>query len=125
MDDTKLDRRELFKKGVIYAGGLIGGVALLNPSVSLGESAPAAKKTFKLIDEVKNPTARQFKYTHDATKSPHRKMDYAICGNCQLYRKKGELDGVEVGSCNMIGGGMVKVTGWCSSYVRDAKAFKK
>lgn len=125
MNDSKMDRRELIKKGVTLAGVVIGGGALLNPILALGEATPPPKKVFKLIDEQKNVTAKSLKFTHDGAKNPARKVDYANCGNCQMYRPKGEVDGVEVGSCNMLGGGYVKVTGWCTSWARDPKKLKK
>lgn len=125
MDDFKLDRRKFIEKSLTIAGVAIAGGAILNPILALGETAaPAKKKVFKLIDPVKNLTAKSLKYTHDAAKSADRKNDKANCGNCQMYRAKGEVDGVEVGSCNMIGGGYVKTTGWCTSWVRDPKKLK-
>lgn len=119
-----MNRRKFIGQGISMAGLVMAGTALLKPLLVHAETPPAAKKVFKLIDPVKNVTAKSLKFTHDATKSSGRKVAAAICGNCQMYRPKGEVDGVEVGTCNMLGGGYVSVTGWCTSWARDPKKLK-
>jgi len=66
MEDFNLDRRTFIEKGLTIAGAVITGGAILNPIRALGETAPPAKKVFKLIDPVKNVTAKSLKFTHDA-----------------------------------------------------------
>ncbi|NBX75127.1 MAG: hypothetical protein EBQ92_01050 [Proteobacteria bacterium] len=68
-------------------------------------------------------TAKGLKFMHDGSKTA-RKDPRHNCGTCQMYKKQGEVDGVEVGRCNMIGGGYVKITGWCTSWVRNPQVLK-
>jgi len=125
MSEITATRRELLKKAGAIAGLIVGGRALLGPFEAFAETAAPGKKVFKLIDPVKNVTAKSLKYAHVASEvQEKRRLPTANCGNCQMYRAKGEVDGVEVGSCNMLGGGYVKVTGWCTSWTRDPKKLK-
>lgn len=121
--DRKICRRELIKLGTNLCGIFTASSVFSNVASALGETP--AKKPLKIIDPEKNITAKSLRYTHDGAKNTLRKVDYALCGNCQLYKKKDSVDGVDVGSCQMIPGGYVKASGWCTSYVRDPKAFKK
>lgn len=119
----KTSRRSFVKGAFGMASVLITGISLFSKQV-FGEAATPKPKVLKLMDEEKNKTAKSLKFMHDGSKSPDRKNAAANCGNCQMYRKKGEVEGVEVGQCNMIPGGYVKITGWCTSWARDPKKLK-
>lgn len=124
MNQFEKTSRRSFVKGMLgVASVLVTGVSMLSKQV-FGETAAPQPKALKLIDEQKNTTAKTMKFMHDASKNPARKNEAANCGNCQMYKKQGEVDGVEVGRCNMIPGGYVKVTGWCTTWVRDPKKLK-
>ena len=42
------------------------------------------------------------------------------CSNCMFYKAAGQLDGAEVGSCQVIPTGKVKAAGWCASWSKQA-----
>lgn len=117
MGESKMDRRSLIRRGLLVAGACFVGEGLLRPLSALGEE-------FKLVDEKRNVVAKSLKFTQDASKSTER-TNNATCGNCQFYKKAGEVDGVSVGTCTMISGGYVKATGWCTAWALNPSIFKK
>ena len=89
-------------------------------------SAPAAADAaggLTLVDE-KDPMAVTLKYSHTHATVPAdlkvtkqgTEFDKQSCANCMFYNKAGELNGKEVGKCQMIPNGVVASEGWCSSW---------
>lgn len=125
MDEFDVNRRNLIKQSVVALGTCALGKSLFTPISAWAETAAPAKKVLKLVDEMKNPTAKDLKFHHDAAQSKERTNLKAVCLNCIQYKKMGEVDGVEVGRCNMITLGYVKSTGWCKSWGPNPTVYKK
>ena len=82
-------------------------------------SAPAGG--LKLVADT-DPVAKALGYVHDASTATRIKKGAVEgkdqhCGNCKMYTKQGDLNGKEVGKCQMINGGSVAVGGWCKSWI--------
>jgi len=125
VDEIDVNRRNFIKQGVAALGTVALGKSVLTPLSAWAETSAPPKKVLKLVDEIKNPTAKDLKFVHDATKSKERTNLKALCLNCIQYKKMGEVDGAEVGRCNMITLGYVKSTGWCKSWGPHPKVYKK
>ena len=92
---------------------------LLPSWATLGLASPPPKKKLKLVS-LNDPSAKAFKYFHDAAEVPKALgiKPGTNCKNCIQYRKKGEIDGAEVGQCNIIPAGMVTAKGWCRQWMK-------
>jgi hypothetical protein len=92
------------------------------------DATPAAGgETLTLVSET-DPLATGLNYKHDKANVPanlqQEKTGVAFaqqnCANCMFYKTAGQLDGAEVGSCQVIANGKVKAGGWCSSWAKKA-----
>jgi hypothetical protein len=92
------------------------------------DATPAAGgETLTLVSET-DPLATGLNYKHDKANVPanlqQEKTGVAFaqqnCSNCMFYKTAGQLDGAEVGSCQVITTGKVKAGGWCSSWAKKA-----
>ncbi|MFZ9521661.1 MAG: high-potential iron-sulfur protein [Silvanigrellaceae bacterium] len=87
----------------------------------------AGGETLTLVSET-DPLASGLNYKHDKANVPanlqQEKTGVAFaqqnCANCMFYKTAGQLDGSEVGSCQVIASGKVKAGGWCSSWAKKA-----
>ncbi|NBW81525.1 hypothetical protein EBR21_07205 [bacterium] len=100
------------------------------PASSSGQTAstPAAGgESLTLVSET-DPLATGLNYKHDKANVPanlqQEKTGVAFaqqnCAACMFYKTAGQLDGSEVGSCQVITTGKVKAGGWCSSWAKKA-----
>ncbi|NBO37022.1 hypothetical protein EBU99_00365 [bacterium] len=105
------------------------------PTAGAAEATPAAAggtsgsggEALTLVSET-DPMASGLNYKHDkanvAANLQQEKSGVAFanqnCASCIFYKAAGQVDGVEVGSCQVIQSGKVKSTGWCSSWGKKA-----
>lgn len=91
-------------------------------------AAPAAGgETLTLISET-DPTATALTYKHNAADVPAAQQvenngvpfSGQNCASCSFYKAAGQLDGAEVGACQLFANGKVKSTGWCASWNKKA-----
>lgn len=91
-------------------------------------AAPAAGgETLALISET-DPTASALNYKHNAADVPANLQQEKSgvpysgqnCTSCTFYKPLGQLDGAEVGSCQLFANGKVKAAGWCVSWAKKA-----
>lgn len=61
---------------------------------------------------------KALKYVHDASKAKDRKDLKAICKNCSFYKPEGKLGSDDIGKCQLFAKGVVKASGWCTSWVK-------
>jgi len=100
-----------------------------------GKAAPPAAGVAKkpgavetaLVDE-KSQMAVALKFYHDGNKAPAAlKVTKSgvtgaqqICGNCLFYAKTSGEKAAEVGKCQLLPVGLVKVGGWCNTWAKKA-----
>ncbi|MEY4065846.1 MAG: High potential iron-sulfur protein [Pseudomonadota bacterium] len=90
-------------------------------------TAAAGGETLTLISETE-PTAAALNYKHDASAVPanlqvaKNGVPFAEqrCAGCSFYKAAGQIDGAEVGTCQVLAAGKVKSTGWCNSWGKKA-----
>ena len=92
-------------------------------------STPATSggETLTLISET-DPTATALSYKHNAAEVPTAQQTEKSgvpfsgqnCASCSFYKAAGQLDGAEVGSCQLFPNGKVKSTGWCVSWAKPS-----
>jgi hypothetical protein len=105
------------------------------PAAAATESAPAAPaaagngggETLTLISET-DATATALNFKHDKANVPANLQQEKTgvpfaeqsCSNCMFYSAAGQLEGGEVGSCQLLPAGKVKSGGWCASWSKKA-----
>jgi hypothetical protein len=112
--------------------GETSGMAASTPATeatAAAEGTPAAAggESLTLISET-DATATALNYKHDAASVPanlqteKNGVPFAEqkCSNCTFYKAVGQLDGAEVGSCQILAAGKVKAAGWCNSWGKKA-----
>ncbi len=80
-----------------------------------------------LISET-DGTATALNYKHDKANVPANLQQEKsgvpfaeqACSNCMFYKAAGQLEGGEVGSCQLLPSGKVKSVGWCASWAKKA-----
>ncbi|MBI1860852.1 MAG: high-potential iron-sulfur protein [Deltaproteobacteria bacterium] len=93
--------------------------------VALVGRAASPAKLPPLIDEKKNPEAVKIHFVQDGRKGKGRTDPKAYCRNCTEYTPLGKMESDGVGRCNLLTGGSVKSTAWCSSWVMNPDLYKK
>lgn len=91
--------------------------------------APTATggETLTLVSD-SDPTVTSLNYKHNAADVPAEQQteksgvpfSQQNCSSCMFYKVAGQLDGAEVGSCQLFANGKVKSTGWCVSWAKKA-----
>ncbi len=97
------------------------------PAAESAAPATAGGETLTLISET-DPTASALNYKHNAADVPANLQQEKggvpfsgqNCTSCMFYKAVGQLDGAEVGSCQLFANGKVKSAGWCASWSKKA-----
>lgn len=129
----KTTRRAFFKFGLGWMGaGLVAPSFLSSFALAEERRRPkkpggeAANAALKLVEPGKGMAA-SVNYVHKTSdikdvkhKSDRQGVPFAQqkCQNCMLYTKSGTLDGGEVGKCQLFADGVVKASGWCTSWAK-------
>jgi hypothetical protein len=83
--------------------------------------------TLTLVSET-DPMATGLTYKHDKANVPAELQQEKSgvpfaeqsCSNCMFYKTAGQIEGNEVGTCQLIAAGKVKSAGWCNSWAKKA-----
>jgi|GEM_PF-503600 len=89
--------------------------------------AAAGGETLTLLSET-DPTATGLNYKHNAADVPANLQTEKSgvpfsgqnCANCMFYAAAGQIEGADVGSCQLFANGKVKSIGWCASWAKKA-----
>ncbi len=89
--------------------------------------AAAGGDALTLLSE-SDPTAVGLNYKHNAADVPANLQTEKSgvpfsgqnCANCMFYAPAGQIDGADVGSCQLFANGKVKSAGWCASWAKKA-----
>jgi hypothetical protein len=97
------------------------------PAASPAAGAGAGGETLTLIAE-SDATATALNYKHDKANVPANLQQEKAgvpfaqqsCSTCMFYKAAGQLEGGEVGTCQLLAAGKVKSGGWCASWGKKA-----
>lgn len=89
--------------------------------------AAAGGETLTLLSE-SDPTATGLNYKHNAADVPANLQTEKSgvpfsgqnCASCMFYNPAGQIEGADVGSCQLFANGKVKASGWCASWAKKA-----
>lgn len=109
------------------AASMDSGASAPAQAPAAGAAAGGNTEGLTLVSET-DPVATGLNYKHDKANVPAAMQQeksgvpfaQQSCSNCMFYNAAGQIDGGEVGTCQVIPTGKVKSGGWCASWAKKA-----